>query len=76
MANANTFISISKGKDPSKGSSFTIQGSTNAGADFEFRFNALDGQSKPIRRLDALLAIDAIERVLESNQIFTTEMEQ
>jgi len=75
MANADTYIGINKGSPGISASTTDIVIGTSTGStDFEFRMNALDVNSNKITRMDALLALEAIERVLESNDIFTTEM--
>jgi hypothetical protein len=77
MANANTYIGINH--DPQNGgfaaSDFTIQGSAPS-TDFYFYFAATDANSNVLQRLDAIKALRQILMVLESNDIYTTEMEQ
>jgi hypothetical protein len=77
MSNANTYIGINH--NPAGGgndaSDFTIQGSAPS-TDFYFYFAAVDGNSNVLQRIDAIIALKNILRVLESNDIFTTEMEQ
>ena len=76
MANANTYIGINH-NSPGYGndaSSFTIQGSAPS-TDFYFYFAATDANSNVLSRKDAIDAIQNILRVLESMDIFTTEMQ-
>jgi len=77
MANANTYIGINKGS-PGRSASATdiVIGTSTGSTDFEFRMNALDANSNRITRLDALLALEVFERVLESMGTFTTEMDE
>jgi hypothetical protein len=76
MSNANTYIGINH--EPLGGgtdsSDFTIQSSVPS-TDFYFYFPALDANSNVLRRIDAIIALKNILRVLEANDIFTTEME-
>ena len=76
MANANTYIGINH--DPLGGgndaSDYTIQGSAPS-TDFYFYFAAVDANSNVLKRIDAIVALKNILRVLESNDIFTTEMQ-
>jgi len=75
MANANTFIGINHGASGNDEADFTIQGTAPA-TDFYFFFAAADGNSNGLQRIDAINALSKILRVLESNDVFTTEMEQ
>jgi|HubBroStandDraft_1064217.scaffolds.fasta_scaffold148673_2 hypothetical protein len=76
MANANTYIGINHGAAGGgfNLSDFTIQGSAPS-TDFFFYFADADANSNVLRRIDAIDALNAILRVLESNDIFTTEMQ-
>ena len=68
---ADHFIAISKGKDGFKISDFTFGTSSSAAADFELRIADLDGQSRPLLRIDAQKALEAFERVLASGAQYT-----
>lgn len=76
MADSTLYVSINKGASGMNDADFTIQSTTNAGADFEFRSNAADANSNLITRLDMVLAIKAILHVLESDGINTTDLAQ
>ena len=71
---ANLFISTMRGVNAVRHDA-VVFGTATAGlttTDFEFRIAALDQNSNPITRLDALLALAQIKAVLESNAVFTT----
>jgi hypothetical protein len=64
-------FSINQGDDGFKISSFTV-GSLPPGAnDFEFRIASTNGQGKTMTRKDAVIALKAIMRAIESGAIFT-----
>lgn len=73
MADADVFIGIDHGKDGFKHGDFTIQG-TAPSTDFYFKFSAVDGNDNKLSRKDAVIALEAIERVLESGALFTDQM--
>jgi hypothetical protein len=76
MANAPTWIGVNH--DPAGGGNdsndYTIQTGSAPATDFFFYYAAVDGNSNPILRIDAIIALKNILRVLESNDVFTTEM--
>ena len=76
MANANTYIGVNhaSGGFGNDLSDFTIQGSAPS-TDFYFYFADTDANSNVLRRIDAIVALKNILRVLESEDIFTTEMQ-
>ena len=77
MSNAATYIGVNH--DPAGGGNdsndYTIQTGSAPSTDFHFYFAATDGNSNPILRIDAIIALKNILRVLESNDVVTTEME-
>lgn len=75
MANATTYIGVKAGSDINDLSGVSIAGAS-PGVDFEFKFSATDANGNTLTRLDALIALDRIRTVLESNDLYTTEMEQ
>ena len=77
MANANTYIGINHGAQGGgmNFNDFTIQ-TTAPATDFYFYFAALDANNNVLQRLDAIVALKQILRVLESSDLYTTEMEQ
>ena len=76
MANASTYIGVNhdSGGGGNDISDFTIQTSAPS-TDFYFYFAATDANSNVLQRIDAIVALKNILRVLESNDVFTTEME-
>lgn len=72
---ASIFIGTTRGASPVKHTDFTIGTTTNAGSDFEVRFNTTD-QASPTpgvcTRKDFLEALKAFEIVVNSNGIYTT----
>lgn len=78
MANAATYIGVNH--DPLGGGNdsndYTIQTGSAPSTDFYFYFAATDANSNVLQRVDAIIALKNILRVLESGDIFTTEMEQ
>lgn len=74
MAFSNVYIGINH-DSPGFGtdaSSFTIQATAPA-TDFGFWMNALDANGNSIQRIDAIIAAKSFLRVLESNDVFTTQ---
>lgn len=77
MANAATYIGVNH-NSPGYGNdanSFTIQTGSAPSTDFYFYFAATDANSNVLQRIDAIVALKNILRVLESNDVFTTEMQ-
>lgn len=68
---ANHFFAINRGLDGSKMSDFVLDTSTTAAADFEFRIGDVDGQTVEPKRLDAIVALKALTRLLEEVSLTT-----
>lgn len=73
MANTNLSISISLGAEGFKHNDFTIGTSAPGAGDFELRINATSN-GNTIKKIDILKALEAFERVIESNGVFTTDL--
>jgi hypothetical protein len=69
---SNHYFAINHGKDGFKGTDFTLGTSSSAASDIELRVADLDGQSKPLKRRDVIVALKAFERMFESGKTFIT----
>ena len=70
MANTNLSISIAKGNSGFKHNDFVIGTLAPSAGAVEVRIAA------DLSRIDTLLLLEAVERVLESNGVFTTDNAQ
>jgi hypothetical protein len=64
-------FSINRGDDGFKISSFTVAANAPAANDFEFRIASTDANGKTMTRKDAVLALRAFERAIESGALFS-----
>jgi hypothetical protein len=64
-------FSIKRGDDGFKISSFTVGALAPNANDFEFRIASLDGQSHVMTRKDAVIALKAITRAIESGALYS-----
>lgn len=76
MANTNLSLSLNRGQEGFRLDEIVTGTSAPGTGDFEFRMNAVDSNSKTILRLDAIKALKAFVRVLESMGTYTVDVAQ
>lgn len=69
---SNHYFAINRGLEGFRGTDFTLGTSSSAASDIELRVADVDGQSKPLKRVDVIKALKAFERMFESGKTFTT----
>jgi len=74
MANTNLYIGLNNGDDGFQPDQIAIGLGATTGKDIELRVNAVDVNGNTIRRIDAQRAVDAMERVLQSGDFYTTDL--
>jgi hypothetical protein len=69
---SNHSFAINRGVEGFKVSDFTFGAASSAGSDIELRVADVDGQSKPLKRIDVIKALEALKNMFESGRTFTT----
>jgi hypothetical protein len=69
---SNHFFAINRGLEGFKISDFTTGTSSSSSTDVEVRVADVDAQGKALTRKDAVLALRAIARAIESGPLVTT----
>lgn len=74
MANTNLSLSLNRGQEGFRLDEIVVGTSAPGTGNFEFRMNAVDSNSNTILRLDAIRALKAFIRVLESQGTYTIDV--